>query len=160
MVLSLENRVRDFGRREREYKSRSEEEIARSLAKNGINFEYEKEAYVEDFRNGKSRIWYPDFYLPDLGVVIEYMGRPEDEDYREGMERKRKTYEEMGVKFIQIKPHQLWDPKEGKVKDNFDKYLVRRIEEEAKGRDNKLREASIKTNAFEDYRYGVYVNYN
>ena len=51
------------------YKSKGERLIASFLQENGIKFHYEYPFGIND--DGKFRIWYPDFWLPSLNIVIE-----------------------------------------------------------------------------------------
>lgn len=56
-----------------EVKSYGELDIANFLASNGINYIYEN-AYKFDTRTSKYGQYYPDFYLPDYDIYIEYFG--------------------------------------------------------------------------------------
>ncbi|MCR5719064.1 MAG: UvrD-helicase domain-containing protein [Lachnospiraceae bacterium] len=82
-------------------------DIANFLYRNGILYEYEKE-YEQDTRTKERFQYYPDFYLTDYGIYIEYFGINEKgevpayyssnggksptEAYRDGMEWKRKCH--------------------------------------------------------------------
>ncbi|MGV8151947.1 MAG: hypothetical protein ACP5OG_02610, partial [Candidatus Nanoarchaeia archaeon] len=90
------------------YKSAGEDIIAKILSRHGYDFNYEQQILVEEKRKNdgeKERLWYPDFYLKDKGIVIEYAGRPKDKDYMEGIKRKKETYEKMGLKVIIVTPY-------------------------------------------------------
>lgn len=58
-------------------KSYGELEIANYLYKNGINYKYE-DAYFMDTSNDEYDKYYPDFYLPDYNIYIEYFGIDKD----------------------------------------------------------------------------------
>lgn len=90
-------------------KSYGEMYIANYLYSNGIEYRYESE-YEKDTRLKEYFQYYPDFFLPKHRVYIEYYGINEkgevpsyfsaregktpSEEYREGMEWKRKLHEE------------------------------------------------------------------
>jgi DNA helicase-4 len=59
------------------YKSAGERKIVDVLNKYGIDFRYESPVLINDHQ-GKQRIWYPDFYLPEFGVCIENYGSLDD----------------------------------------------------------------------------------
>jgi hypothetical protein len=53
---------------------------------------------------GKPRIWYPDFYLPEFGIYIEYFGLSGRQSYDRGVKRKDSTYSTIGLDVIPIYP--------------------------------------------------------
>lgn len=78
-------------------KSRAELRIAEFLHQKGIRFEYEKPV----------RVWlgkkvYPDFYLPDFNVYLEYEGllnhRTRGHIYRRGVAYKKQRFKALGLK--------------------------------------------------------------
>lgn len=69
-------------------RSKSEREIDNFLFKHRIRYIFEKE-YVY---NPKSYPYYPDFYLPDYDLFIEYFGMYEDPKYNEKTKRKLDIY--------------------------------------------------------------------
>ena len=77
------------------YKSRGEEQIARLLDKNGIAYRYEQPILVVDLN--KHRIWYPDFYLPEYGIIIEYFGVNGKQSYDEQAKHKIRAYKNNGI---------------------------------------------------------------
>lgn len=99
-----------------EVKSYGEMDIANFLYQNGIAYEYEKE-YEHETRTKDRSAYYPDFYLPDYGIYIEYFGINEkgevpsyfvsrdgmspSETYRVGMEWKRKLHAENKTTLIE-----------------------------------------------------------
>ena len=88
-------------------KSYGEMNIANFLFVNGIRYEYEKE-YEHDTRTEDRYQYYPDFFLPDKGIYIEYFGINEkgevpayfksregkspSQEYSESMEWKRRLH--------------------------------------------------------------------
>lgn len=149
-------------------KSYGEMDIANFLYRNGIAYEYEKE-YEHDTRTEDRYQYYPDFYLTDYGIYIEYFGinekgevpvyfssrdgRSPSEEYRAGMEWKRKlhkanntalvecySYErskgelltnleanlkKAGVEFKPLNPQEIWD----KVAESNSKNVLTGISE-------------------------------
>lgn len=79
----------------RSYKSWGEEQIARLVERNGIPCQYEYPTAVID--RGKVRLYYPDFRLPELGIVIEYFGVNGNPDYDDRTEHKIKVYKQAGI---------------------------------------------------------------
>jgi hypothetical protein len=80
------------------YRSRGEEQIARLLDRHGIAYQYEHPVAVID--HGKTKIWYPDFYLPEYGMIIEYFGMNGDFGYRKRAEHKVEVYRETGIEGV------------------------------------------------------------
>ena len=89
--------------RNREYRSEGERRIARFLQDNHIRYQYEP-AVLVNAPEGKPRIWYPDFHLPEFSAYIEYFGLAGRRSYDAGVKRKLKTYESMGYQVIPIFP--------------------------------------------------------
>jgi hypothetical protein len=84
-----------------EGKSEGENQIERLLRRCGLVYRYEYPLAVVE--RGKTRIWYPDFFLPEYGVVIEYAGLNGDE-YEAGLRYKRSVYEKLGIPAIFVFP--------------------------------------------------------
>ena len=91
---------RAFEKRPDPYKSEGERQIARLLERSNIRFEYEYPLSVVD--RGKVRVWYPDFWLPDYGIAIEYAGVTDSEDYTAGVAHKKEVFENAGVPCIYV----------------------------------------------------------
>jgi len=81
-----------------EYKSRAEVRIAGLLDREGIAYRYEYPLAVVD--QGRVRIWYPDFYLPEYGMIIEYFGVNGDADYDRRKEHKMQVYRTAGIEGV------------------------------------------------------------
>ena len=59
------------------YKSRGEKLLAGFFKEAGIKFHYEYPILIID-EDKKIRVWYPDFWLPQLSIVVEYFGMVND----------------------------------------------------------------------------------
>jgi len=77
---------------ERVYKSKAEAQIARFLKRSNIAYKYEYPLAVVD--RGKTRVWYPDFYLPEYSMIIEYFGFNGKRDYDEQTRHKKAVYQQ------------------------------------------------------------------
>lgn len=77
------------------YRSKGETQIARLLDRHRIPYKYEQPLAVVD--NGKTKIWYPDFHLPQYGMIIAYFGLNGDPGYRAQAEHKVQVYQSMGI---------------------------------------------------------------
>lgn len=84
------------------FRSWGETQIARMLDRHGIHYFHEHPLAVID--RGKTRIWYPDFQLPDYGVVLEYFGRVGDPAYAASVAHKREVYKENGLSALMYTP--------------------------------------------------------
>jgi len=80
------------------YRSKAEVQIARLLDREGIAFRYEHPLAVVD--RERTRIWYPDFTLPEYGMIIEYFGMNDDPGYRRRAEHKMQVYRETGIEGV------------------------------------------------------------
>jgi len=97
-------------------KSYGELDIANFLSQHGISYEYEME-YPMDTRTSEHGQYYPDFFLPEYNVYIEYFGinkngevpphfngrngKSATETYRETMKWKQNLHTEQGTTLIQ-----------------------------------------------------------
>jgi hypothetical protein len=86
-------------------KSKGEQRIADFLDHYGIRYIYEAPTAVT--HHNKVRIWYPDFYLPEYGLYIEYYGRLGDPDYDRGVAEKTAAYNASGLEVIPVYPRHL-----------------------------------------------------
>ena len=77
------------------YKSWGEEQIARLLERNGISYQYEYPVAVVD--RGKTRIYYPDFRLPEYQLIIEYFGINGNSGYDQQKKHKIEVYKNAGI---------------------------------------------------------------
>ena len=104
------------------YKSRGENLIAGFLKEAGIKFLYEYPVIIIDDDN-KIRVWYPDFWLPELSIVVEYFGMVNDEQYREQMKKKQDLYRKLDIDFIGLDTNMV------QLDKNWEKFIVMRIME-------------------------------
>lgn len=150
MPYNLEYKVENENR----YKSVGEAIIGETLQRNRINFKYEKQLLVEDKKPNdteKDRLWYPDFYLEDLGIVIEYIGR-DDPDYREGVERKTEIYEKIGLKVIKVYGEDVFQNRHRR--SDFEYNLMMAIFHKVnESRGKGLKKGNLETNVVGGYKY-------
>jgi len=101
------------------YKSDGEKLIADFLKTEKIHFVYEYPVALRDEQN-QIRIWYPDFFLPKLNIVIEYLGMKGKPEYERAVRRKTRLFKELKVDFIYITPKRLTRP-------DWRHYIINRI---------------------------------
>ena len=116
------------------YKSRGEARIAEFLSDYDIAFQYEHPLAIMD-RN-QLRIWYPDFRLPEYGMIIEYFGVNGNNSYNEQIAHKIQAYSQAGVDGIYLL--------ESSLRGNWQEGVLSRIEQSLEG---KLRSISSKSSA-------------
>ena len=75
-------------------KSKGELIAANGLTALGIDYIYEP---IIDYGEYFS---FPDFYLPEYGLVLEHFGMDDDEQYKKSMQRKKRIYAKRGIKWI------------------------------------------------------------
>jgi DNA helicase IV len=84
-------------------KSKGEKRIADFLFEHSVDYKYEY-----PWRTDRGVVIYPDFYLPQLKLVIEYWGMEGDKDYDDSAEFKRRYWNKKpGYTLIEIFPHHL-----------------------------------------------------
>jgi hypothetical protein len=74
----------------------TEKNVAHYLDKKGIEYKYEVPICIIDEQNNQ-RIWYPDFYLPTLGIYLEVCGTPKD---RIEKSRRKHVYKENQIPVV------------------------------------------------------------
>jgi len=77
-------------------RSKPEKRIADHLFKRGFLFRYEKKLIL----NGQT--FYPDFYLPDFDIYIEYFGLRQIPSYRDKSREKIKIYAQNDIDCIYL----------------------------------------------------------
>jgi hypothetical protein len=112
------------GNEGRGYKSKAEVHIARMLENSGIAYNYEHPLAVVD--GGRVRIWYPDFYLPEYGMIIEYFDVNGDTSYDERKQHKLEAYRQAGIEGVFLTNDSL--------KGDWPTKLLSQIEDVLKGR--------------------------
>jgi len=105
-------------------KSRGEVQIARLLERNRIKYKYEHPVAVVD--RGKTRIWYPDFYLPEYAMIIEYFGVNGDSGYNERTKHKVNVYKQAGIEGVFLD--------ESSLKGDWPNKIIGRVEDILKNR--------------------------
>jgi hypothetical protein len=113
------------------YKSWGEEQIARLLDHEGITYQYEYPLAVVD--RGKVRIHYPDFRLPEHGIVIEYFGVNGEHQYDEKTRHKIELYRQAGIEGLFLTrdslrgdwPGHIISQIEGILKNRLDRFYGR-----------------------------------
>jgi len=127
----LEQRLAAASRQD-PFKSAGERRIAEFLQVREIHYDYERPLLVLD--RGQPRIWYPDFYLPELAVYLEYFGIVADEGYDRRAQHKKSVYEAMDLDVIPLYPATFHTDWKGYILDSLEKIMARRQSTLAKAR--------------------------
>ncbi|MBC2714944.1 MAG: hypothetical protein HF978_06505 [Desulfobacteraceae bacterium] len=105
------------------YKSEGERKIAEFLDNNQIQFQYEP-AVLLYTPTSKSRIWYPDFHLPEFKTYIEYYGLAGDPSYNQSITIKQSTYSKNAMNVIPVYPWMLSENWQGYIMKNLEKNTI------------------------------------
>lgn len=105
--------------RKNDFKSAGEKKIADFLSEEHIHYLYEYPLAITD-EDRKIRLWYPDFWLPELNIMIEYMGMKGQTGYDRQMVRKKKIYNALKIDFIEITPGLI-------LKGNWKRFIAMKI---------------------------------
>ena len=98
------------------FKSKGELEISKFLEKEKISYEYEFPIAIVDDK--KTKIWYPDFYLKEYQIVLEYFGMYEkDSEYRKIADRKKKIFKSCGIQFLPVYS----------LRDGWEEYIISKL---------------------------------
>jgi hypothetical protein len=108
------------------YRSKPELQIARLLERSNIAYKYEHPVAVID--RGRTRIWYPDFYLPEYGMIIEYFGINGSLDYDERTRHKTQVYKENGIEGLFLKDQSLKGDWPTKIMGQIEDILKNRLD--------------------------------
>ena len=100
------------------FKSEGERRIAYFLDTHDIQYIYEPPVLVTPSEK-QPRIWYPDYYLPEFAVYIEYFGLAGRQDYDQGIRKKKDTYAKMGLPVISVYPWHFENDWQGYIKDKI-----------------------------------------
>ena len=84
------------------YKSMGERKIGEYLQNRQINFTYERPVAV--VYQGKTKLFYPDFFLDDYHILIEYLGMNGNPQKEKLNNYKRRAYNENRYEVIEIYP--------------------------------------------------------
>ncbi len=106
--------------------SAGEKQVARMLERYGVRYSYEHPVAVVD--RGKVRVWYPDFWLPDYGIAIEYVGTTANPDYNDGVTHKRAVYRAMGIPCVYVDAKYLTGVWPKRILDEIRQTLQSRLE--------------------------------
>ena len=112
--------------REKNYKSKAEVQIARLLDRNRITYKYEYPLAVVD--RGKTRIWYPDFYLSDYAIIVEYFGVNGNKDYGKRTEHKVEVYKQAGIEGLFLNESSLRGDWPNKIIGQIEDILKNRLD--------------------------------
>ena len=115
------------------FKSKGETQIARLLERNNIKYFYEHPLAVVD--HGKVRTWYPDFKLPEYGLIVEYFGVNRDPMYYEQTRHKLDVYKKNGIEGIFLT--------EDSFKGDWPTRIINNIEDILKKRNEKFCERNF-----------------
>jgi len=91
------------------FRSEGERMIAEFLKSEKIHFVHEYPVALIDEQD-QVRIWYPDFFLPRLNIVVEYLGMKGKPEYDRSVRRKTKLFQHLKMDFILITPKRLTRP--------------------------------------------------
>lgn len=111
------------------FKSKGERDIARFLDRQNIAYQYEYPLAIID--RGKTKVWYPDFRLPEYNMIVEYFGMNGDRAYNEQMAYKMKAYKEAGIDGIYLLDSTMRGP--------WQQMVTEKIEQSLEGKLNKIR---------------------
>ena len=119
------------------FKSKGEREIASFLEEQQIAYQYEYPLAIVD--RGKTRVWYPDFKLPEYDMIMEYFGMNGDSSYNEQMAHKMKVYQEAGISGIYLTELSLRGP--------WQEMVIERIEQTLEGKLRKIQRHRMDMNS-------------
>ena len=119
------------------FKSKGEREIAGFLEDQQIAYQYEYPLAVND--REKTRIWYPDFRLPEYGMILEYFGMNGDSSYNEQMAHKMKVYQDAGINGIYLTESTMRGP--------WQEMVIERIEQTLEGKLRKIQRHRMDMNS-------------
>ena len=111
------------------YKSDGEKKIGTYLQKRKINFSYERPVAVVD--NRKTKLWYPDFFLDDFHVLIEYLGMNGNQQSAKINDYKRGVYRANRFDVIEIYPSDFRGNWQNKIDGGIRNTLERRVRDYA-----------------------------
>ena len=122
MKQGLEGRISNGNGHE--LRSAGERRIAGYLDAQGIPYEYERPLLVLD--QDKPRIWYPDFYLPELAIYLEYYGLAGQPDYDQSVQHKQGVYRAMKIDVVPLFPSTFRTDWRGYIIDSLQRITERR----------------------------------
>lgn len=108
------------------FRSYGEEQIARCLGRHGIEYYYEYPLAIVE--GGKVRIYYPDFTLPEYGLIVEYFGVSGDPDYDRRTRHKLEAYRSAGIDGVFLFPDAFEGDWPSRILNKIEGTLVERLE--------------------------------
>ena len=109
------------------YKSEGERQLARLFDRNRIRYQYEYPLALMD--KDQVRLWYPDFRLPDYGLIVEYFGVNGNREYDRLARHKIEIYQRNGIEGLFLTKESLqgnWPEKIiGQIQDQLEQHLDR-----------------------------------
>jgi len=108
------------------YRSWGEEQIARLLDRSRITYQYEYPVAIVD--RGKTRIYYPDFRLPEYGLIIEYFGVNGDSGYDQRTKHKMEVYKQAGIEGLFLTRNSLRGDWPGRIMGQIEDILKNRLD--------------------------------
>ena len=114
--------------------SKGEQTLMNFFKKENIFYKYEYPMLIIE-KDNKQRIWYPDFYLPEYGIIIEFFGMNGNKNYDKGSKYKKEIYKSMNFTLIPVYPKTL--------KKNWELYILIKIKQILKERLNTFNNRQI-----------------
>ena len=108
------------------FKSKAEVQLARLLERNRIRYFYEHPTAVVD--KGQVKIWYPDYTLPDYGMIVEYFGVHGDDYYCRQARHKKEVYEANGIEGLFLTKDCFKGDWPDRIIEQIDDVLHRRLD--------------------------------
>jgi len=76
----------------------------------------------------RTRTWYPDFYRPEYGMIVEYCGMNDDPGYRKRVEHKREVYRETGTEGVFRNEDSFQGDGPGRILEQREEVLQKRMD--------------------------------
>lgn len=109
------------------FRSKGEQQIALLLERNGIAYHYEYPLALMD--DSKVKLYYPDFTLPDYGVIVEYLGYRGDPEYDRKTGHKIEAYRRAGIEAMVLDSDSFKGDWPDRIMGQISDILERRREE-------------------------------
>jgi len=87
--------------------SKGELAIMEVLDKYNVDYKFDHPMLIEEEKENdklRTRIWYPDFWLPKYSIIIEFFGMMDKPNYKKGKEEKLKAYKKLDIDCISVYP--------------------------------------------------------
>lgn len=108
------------------FKSWAEKQLALFLERHKIAYQYEYPLALVD--SGRVRLYYPDFRLPQYGLIMEYFGMVGNPSYDEQVRHKLAVYRDAGIEGIFLTPESLRGYWPDRLWQQIDDHLKNRLE--------------------------------